>query len=105
MRCLLNPCLDLGRGVDSGRTVLSYQYDTMQNATGQFAADVSSTGAVGKFLEGAFYDNGWTGMPADGGQVWNPEVRKIAFDLSRVVRTSDETRMKNIAFTYIVKAE
>lgn len=105
LRGLVIRGLDLGRGLDAGRTVLSYQYDTMQNATGEFCADVSSNSAIGKFVSGAFYDNGWAGTPSDGGTTWNQEVRRIALDLSRVVRTSDETRMKNIAFTYIVKAE
>lgn len=90
---------------DSGRALGSVQGDAIRNITGQFAADVSATGSIGKGVEGAFYDNGWLGTPADGGQNNNPEVRKIALDVSRVVPTAAENRPKNAAVMYIIKTD
>lgn len=95
--------LDAGRGVDPNRAILSYQEDAMQRILGSFAADVANTRNINLNVSGAFYDNGSLGAPSDAGIVWENEIRDFRFDSSRVVRTADETRMKNIAFYYITK--
>lgn len=90
---------------DAGRAIGSVQGDAIRNITGQFAADVAAMGSIGRGVEGAFYDNGWLGTPADGGTNRNPEVRKIALDVSRVVPTAAENRPKNAAVMYIIKTD
>lgn len=90
---------------DAGRALGSIQGDAIRNITGQFAADVASVEAIGRGVEGAFYDNGWLGTSADKGSVDNPEVRKIALDVSRMVPTAAENRPTNVAVMYIIKTD
>lgn len=90
---------------DSGRALGSVQGDAIRNITGQFAADVANTNAIGRGVQGAFYDNGWLGTPSDGGTMGHPEVRKIVLDVSRVVPTARENRPKNVAVMYIIKTD
>jgi len=92
---------DDGRSVDSGRTLLSAQTDTLQNITGSFldisaGPNNSAAGAIGK---STLTSNlaGW----AQGGTF---SQANYSFDASRVARTSAETRPRNIAFNYIVRA-
>lgn len=94
---------DGGRGLDSGRAFGSYQADAMQPITGGFVCDVASNAGIGLGVDGAFYDNGWAGTPADKGSINNPEVRKIRFDSARQTRTAAETRMKNVALNYVIR--
>lgn len=97
--------LDLGRGLDSGRTVLSYQSDAQQVVTAQFpcvddyAWSVSNPlyrGAAASTIRYAFHYK-YDGRGAT--------ASIVSFDSSRVARTAAETRMANVAFTYVVKAE
>ena len=99
--------LDYGRGIDVGRSVLSQQEDAIQNIKGSLKAN-SQYDRNAQFIDslvadGAFSvlagDKSYTGDGSGWGQAWGTE-----FDASRVVRTSTETRMKNVAFLYIVKA-
>lgn len=91
---------DDGRGIDTGRTLLSEQQDALQNITGslvgvQATAKPSSTGA---FLA----DNvatGYTDLTIRASAIIN-----ISFDAGKVARTAAETRVRNIAFNYIVRA-
>ena len=94
---------DDGRGIDSGRNLLSAQNDAIQNIVGSFGrtqlfrdvlssepcsqhGQVLSTGLKeAEIIEGYGAYN-WT------------------FDASRSVRTASETRSRNIAFNYIVRA-
>nr|WP_315850384.1 phage tail protein [Yersinia sp. KBS0713] len=93
---------DDGRGVDAGRALLSQQLDALQNITGNFymggskqVAGVVTTGAFGPM---EVYN-------ALGNQVTTAgNIGGITFDASRVSRTAAETRMRNIAFNYIVRA-
>lgn len=93
---------DDGRGVDAGRALLSQQLDALQNITGNFfmggskqVAGVVTTGAFGPM---EVYN-------ALGNQVTTAgNIGGITFDASRVARTAAETRMRNIAFNYIVRA-
>lgn len=87
---------DNGRGLDSGRALLSYQLDALQNITGSLGGTRAGT------LKGAFFvDNLETQSITGAGGTGFPSV---GFDASKVARTSAETRPKNVAFNYIVKA-
>ncbi len=82
--------LDKGRGVDLGRTLGTYQGDSIRNITGQFRAVRRDGGGE----SGAFYasTDGYPG--SDTGGNWNPYT---VFDASRVVPTANENRPRNIA--------
>ncbi|HHH3395376.1 TPA: tail fiber protein [Klebsiella aerogenes] len=90
---------DDGRGVDSGRTILSAQGDAIRNIIGS----INALGAE----SGAFY---YSKTPTSGSWVhWGTEtsthdVLTYGFDVSRVVPTAAENRPRNIAFNYIVRA-
>ncbi|RDT11078.1 phage tail protein [Escherichia coli] len=94
---------DDGRGIDSGRNLLSAQNDAIQNIVGSF-------GRTQLFREvlssGPFSQHGQvlsTGLKEaeiiEGYGAYN-----WTFDASRSVRTASETRSRNIAFNYIVRA-
>ena len=86
---------DNGRGLDSGRVLLSYQLDALQNITGSLGGIRAGT------LQGAFFVDGLESQSITGaGGTGFPSV---GFDASRVARTASETRPKNVAFNYIVK--
>ncbi|BBU94761.1 phage tail protein [Providencia rettgeri] len=95
--------VDAGRGIDTGRAVLSAQGDTIRNITGEFAnngntmsEDSYSTGV------GAFAKKRSSNVRS------NREVDWVgctySFDASRVVPTANENRPRNVAFLYIVRA-
>ncbi|HAY5209043.1 TPA: tail fiber protein [Escherichia coli] len=91
---------DDGRNVDSGRQLLSQQGDTIQNITGE----VGIIQYVGpSHTTGALYNGGaqWKTVTTDGGSTI---AQSVLFDASRSARTSNETRSRNIAFNYIVRA-
>ena len=92
---------DDGRGVDSGRTLLSAQSDTLQNITGSFLDMTAgpNNSAVGVFTSSVLTPN--LASLATGGAY---KQANYYFDASRVARTSAETRARNIAFNYIVRA-
>ena len=84
---------DNGRGIDVGRELLSSQLDALQNikgSNGSFAA-LPNDGAF-------YYGKTYYGFKGDG----YGQVNGVAhFDASRVARTADETRPRNISFNYI----
>lgn len=90
---------DDGRGVDSGRAILSAQGDAIRNITGQmndvrFNSQASASGTFTTRIRGntsADSNNGGT-------------ARDVNFDASNVVPTASENRPRNIAFNYIVRA-
>ncbi len=90
---------DDGRGVDGNRVLLTNQSDALQDLNGSFLGDneiaVTSTGvfADGGVVQGVY------------GAENNSICCKTIFDAARVARTSHETRPRNIAFNYIVRAE
>ncbi|WP_331251320.1 phage tail protein [Photorhabdus khanii] len=89
---------DDGRGVDSGRKILTSQDDAIRNITGSLG---NPTIEGGSNASGAFsyqYNAGGRAAGGGGGTVsWT-------FDASRVVPTANENRPRNIAFNYIVRA-
>lgn len=99
--------LDDGRGVDSGRAILSVQGDAIRNITGSAAAVSWDGGGI---------DNNWGAYGAFGRTIENNGTRvpnskdgqmasyTLLFDASRVVNTASENRPRNIAFNYIVRA-
>lgn len=91
---------DDGRGIDTGRTLLSEQADALQNITGTMvdiitSTNPSATGALSLTSTIA----GYTDQTTRSGKIIN-----YKFDASLVARTATETRMRNIAFNYIVRA-
>ncbi len=94
---------DDGRGIDSGRNLLSAQNDAIQNIVGSFGRtqlfrDVLSSGPFrqyGQVLSAGLKETEI--IEGYGSYNWT-------FDASRSVRTASETRSRNIAFNYIVRA-
>ena len=94
---------DDGRGVDTGRALLSAQLDALQNITGtigrlQMFRDVAYSGPF------AISDSALTtGLaPSSNGGYG---AANYSFDISRVARTATETRSRNIAFNFLVRAK
>ncbi|MCW2485709.1 tail fiber protein [Candidatus Symbiopectobacterium sp. NZEC127] len=94
---------DDGRGVDTGRALLSAQGDAIRNITGKFANNglAFAEGTATSVGEGAFtrLENN---LPSNGG--FGTVGCHYTFDASKVVPTASENRPRNIAFNYIVRA-
>ncbi|MDE1476639.1 phage tail protein [Xenorhabdus bovienii] len=89
------------RGIDNGRQILSEQTDALQNITGSLGMvkGVEAPRASGVF-QAKFNMIDWAGHTSTSFSTngdWS-------FDASRVARTASETRPRNIAFNYIVRA-
>ncbi|EFO4692402.1 phage tail protein [Escherichia coli] len=93
---------DDGRGVDSGRALLSAQIDTLQNIT---AALGDVTTGPNNIATGAFGASVLTDNLQQLPQTGNYKQTNYTFDASRVARTSTETRSRNIAFNFLVRAK
>ncbi|EIB2860875.1 phage tail protein [Salmonella enterica subsp. enterica serovar Derby] len=107
---------DDGRGMDTGRAILSAQGDTIRNIYGEFKTvnteNYSIWESVGSF-KGAVVplnpstNNSYFSLirsmvtERTDGAVY-PKV--IGLDASRIVPTANENRPRNIAFNYIVRA-
>lgn len=93
---------DDGRNVDSGRALLSQQSDAMQNVTGYLSDNTMGSASS---ASGVFRVDSGTGVkyaaPSTGSAF---SFYGVTLDLSRSARTSAETRPRNIAFNYIVRA-
>lgn len=91
--------VDNGRGLDSGRTLGSYQGDAIRNITAGGLGVNSTTCDRAGGLEGAFYKG--PAIPSGkGNDTWG--AYNICFDASRVVPTANENRMKNVALVYFI---
>ncbi|HEY2452321.1 MAG TPA: phage tail protein [Scandinavium sp.] len=94
---------DDGRGVDSGRSLLSAQSDAIQNIVGTLGRTQLFKDTV---YSGPFRQEGMilsTGLaPSEGNTGYG--APNWSFDASRAVRTAAETRVRNIAFNYVVRA-
>ena len=99
---------DDGRGVDNGRSLLSAQLDALQDMTGSIEVS-DNTGIVGgiRASSGVFTMANNTGNVP----VWSsstiPGVRYSTanFSAGNVARTAQETRSRNIAFNFLVRAK
>lgn len=91
---------DDGRGVDSGRTLLSAQGDATRNITGSLYGVVNyqSGAATGAFTNPSSGNS--VNLTTGQSGVGNPN-----FDASRVVPTANENRPRNIAFNFLVRAK
>lgn len=96
---------DDGRGVDVGRGVLSAQLDALQKMTGT-ASNGAATGFINNstsIVTGVF-KRGVTTYGNTTAQDPNYQGVDLLFDSSLVARSSTETRPRNVAFNYIVRA-
>ncbi|MBJ8796694.1 hypothetical protein I5398_11705 [Citrobacter freundii] len=92
---------DDGRGVDSGRALLSAQGDAMRNFTGNagFFTDGLFTYASGAFKLGPSSTNKATVAAGSGANAY------VTLDPSTVVPTASENRPRNVAFNLLVRAK
>lgn len=86
---------DNGKGIDAGRTVGTYQDCAIENIVGEFKAAIpgSASGVFSYKSEGSRAEGG---SPTGG--AWK-------FDASTVVRTANETRMKNVSKILITRVK
>ncbi|MCL7925781.1 phage tail protein [Escherichia coli] len=96
---------DDARGIDSGRALISSQSDAVQRMTGSLSQMVYSVTQTASAITGVF-----------GAKISTPNIVQayssagalryvnVDFDSQRVARTSTETRPRNVAFNYIVRA-
>lgn len=95
---------DGGRNVDSGRAILSAQSDAMQPITGEFG---NTQLYPSVYRSGAFSAvtniNQTNGLSAASAGTGNGTVN-FTFNSAVVTRTASETRPRNVAFNYIVRA-
>ncbi|AIK16063.1 putative bacteriophage tail fiber protein [Pectobacterium atrosepticum] len=97
---------DDGRGVDSGRALLSAQSDAIRNIVGEIWTSAASQQFLGETLSssGVFellYEFAVGAIPDAAG---NSCPTRMKFDAGRTVPTANENRPRNIAFNYIVRA-
>ena len=110
MRAMFVRGWDNGRGIDTGRAILSSQGDAIRNITGQISFiasnyDGSTPGTVTEI--GALKWNTRTEPYKSSTLSANPSSSAwadISFDASRAVTTAAENRPFNFAFNYIVRA-
>ena len=100
---------DDGRGVDAGRALLSAQLDAQQNITGSFSAATAGASQLSVLVNGgagAFYPGSQTTAPPSAtATTGNDRVSTMYFESGRVVRTATETRSRNIALNFLVRAK
>lgn len=94
---------DDGRNVDTGRTLLSAQSDAMQPIVGTLGELNDRVAIATGLTSGAFSSVSDRGSLSglQGGNVG----KVVTFDSSKVTRTSNETRPRNIAFNLLVRAK
>ncbi|CRY25494.1 phage tail protein [Yersinia enterocolitica] len=96
---------DDGRGIDTGRPLLSAQTDALQNITGGINGVSESMGSAPESnFSGAFGKSPAIGNDNTPHHTDITHCGSFDFDASRVVRTAAETRPRNISFCYILRA-
>ncbi|MDS1704789.1 tail fiber protein, partial [Escherichia coli] len=97
---------DGGKGVDSGRTLLSAQGDAIRNITGVVGySSIGDSQALLGYVSGAFSASELKAPALSGASASGYQRSLYAnFNASAVVPTANENRPRNIAFNYIVRA-
>ncbi|HBJ0213152.1 TPA: phage tail protein [Escherichia coli] len=96
---------DDGRGVDSGRALLSAQGDAIRDISGKLLGLMTTAGSqrtADEWVTGPFnavYEGGAGQTTSSPGNRYD-----VGFSAARVVPTAEENRPRNIAFNYIVRA-
>lgn len=93
---------DNGKGIDTGRTVGTYQEDAVQSVTGS-VRNLAATSADYQYA-GAFFGSDKGGIEYASGSS-GQRFRTLEFDIGRVARTANETRMKNVAKILITRVK
>lgn len=97
---------DDGRGVDSGRALLSAQGDAIRNISGKLLGLMTTAGSqstADEWVTGAFNAVYYGGA---GQTTLSPGNRyDVSFAAARVVPTAEENRPRNIAFNFLVRAK
>ncbi|MCQ1941866.1 phage tail protein [Escherichia coli] len=88
---------DDGRGVDGGRTLLSAQDFAQQRITGDFMG--GAMGSSGSIKAGALV-NSYTNYGAT-----SQDLQHFSIDSAIETKTASETRPRNIAFNFLVRAK
>ncbi|NVK28816.1 MAG: hypothetical protein HWE14_12265 [Flavobacteriia bacterium] len=88
---------DDGRGVDDGRAFGSWQEDTMQQLSGSLEIGYNYREAIQK-AGGVFFGSAGGGSVSVNSDSGVSDDKQLNFDASRVARTSDENRPRNIAY-------
>ena len=88
---------DDGRGVDGGRKLLSAQDFAQQRITGNFMG--GAMGSSGSIKAGAFV-NSYTNYGAG-----SQDLQYFSIDSAIETKTASETRPRNIAFNFLVRAK
>lgn len=100
---------DNGRGFDINRKLMSYQDDASQKITGTFktrAAKLDGGGVLVDAYGGFSLASQTGGKYVDmNGASTSSNCDVITFDSSRIARTAEETRPKNVAWNMIVRAK
>lgn len=106
---------DDGRGVDSERTLLSAQTDSVQKFSGDFYARTSLASVGGSISDSMFgasgvfsasrIDSAGTIAFSTPNELVVQQQQKVTLDSSKQVRTSTETRPRNISFNFLVRAK
>lgn len=98
---------DDGRGVDSGRALLSYQGDASRNITGSFSG-ATNNGTCSVLGQGAgVFANGTSLVTPTNGSVIGSATRPVTMtlDISRQVPTASEFRPRNFALNFLIRAK
>lgn len=97
---------DDGRGVDSGRALLSSQGDAIRNIEGTFQV-LTNQGLAGLMSspDGVFEGFGSNIGPLTGSGTGNTRPSGARFSADKVVPTATENRPRNIAFNFLVRAK
>lgn len=93
---------DHGKGVDKGRVLNSYQDDALQNIQGKITNTMTSPWESQASTGAMYASHRWGDGKHDRGS-YGGTLYDINFDASRIARTADETRPKNVALMFIIK--
>ena len=98
---------DDGRGVDSGRALLSYQGDASRNITGSFGGTTNNDTCSVLGQGAGVFANGTSLVTPTNGSVIGSATRPVTMtlDISRQVPTASEFRPRNFALNFLIRAK